>query len=72
MAVIHSGDIVRAVLEGERTAALLIENLAIYHFPGDNLYGLICLYAQQFTPEADAFLRGLLRRIQQELERRAR
>ncbi len=69
MTVVYSGDIVQATIKGQQAAERLINRISTHHMRGDDLYALVSVYTNYIDPQADAFLRGFLRRIQKELER---
>jgi hypothetical protein len=57
-----------AYIDGEQHADQFITDLTTHIAIGDELHHLVNQHTASLSPEHDAFLRGLLRRIEKRLE----
>lgn len=61
----------QATIDGQHQAEQFITDLSAKCPVGDDLHYIVNRHTQQLSAEHDAFVRGFLRRLQKELEKRA-
>ncbi|NDP58712.1 MAG: hypothetical protein GZ090_05095 [Oxalobacteraceae bacterium] len=66
--VVFSGDLVAAHIDGQQSAARFVRMLGCCLSRGDELCDLLAIDAMDISPERRAYLNGLLRQIQTNLE----